>query len=44
LHPFGRHGNTSERYSEFEEISVFQCIRPDDVAIPSKHQSKFKEN
>jgi uncharacterized membrane protein YccC len=35
LHPSGRNGKSSGRSLEFKKILVFQCIRPDDVAIPS---------
>jgi hypothetical protein len=44
LHPFGRHGNISERSSKFEKIPMFQCIRPNDVVISARHQSKYEEN
>jgi hypothetical protein len=41
LHPSGRNGKSSERSLEFEKIQVFQCIRPDDVVIPSGRHSVF---
>jgi hypothetical protein len=44
LLPSGWHGNTSGRSSEFEKIPTFQCIRPNDVAIPFRRQSEFEEN
>lgn len=44
LHPSGRNGKSSGRSSEFEKIPVFQCIRPDDVAIPSGRHSGFDKH
>jgi hypothetical protein len=44
LHPSGRNGKSFGRSSEFEKIPVFQCIRPDDVAIPSGRHSVFDKN
>jgi len=41
LHPSECNGKSSERTLEFEKIPVFQCIRPDDVAIPSGRHSVF---
>jgi hypothetical protein len=41
LHPSGRNGKSSGCSSEFEKILVFQCIRPDDVVIPSGRHSVF---
>jgi hypothetical protein len=39
FHPSGRNGKSSGRSLEFEKIPVFQCIRPDDVVIPSGRHS-----
>jgi hypothetical protein len=44
LHPSGRNGKSSERSSEFEKIPVFQCIHPNDVAIPSGRHSVFDKH
>jgi hypothetical protein len=44
LHPSERIGKSSGRSSEFEKIPVFQCIRPDDVVILSRHHSMFDKN
>jgi hypothetical protein len=44
LHPSGRNGKPSGSSSEFEKIPVFQCIRPDDVVIPSGRHSVFDNN
>jgi hypothetical protein len=44
LHPSGRNGKSSGRSSEFEKIPVFQCIRPDDVVIPSGRHSGFDKH
>jgi hypothetical protein len=44
LHPSGRNGKSSRRSSEFKKILVFQCIRPDDVAILSGHHSVFDKH
>jgi hypothetical protein len=44
LHPFRRNGKSSGRYSEFEKIPVFQCIRPDDVVITSGRHSWFDKH
>jgi hypothetical protein len=41
LHPSGRNGKSAGRSLEFEKISVFQSIRPDDVVIPSGCHSVF---
>jgi hypothetical protein len=41
LHPSGRNGKSLGRSLEFEKIPVFQCIRPDDVVIPSGRHSVF---
>lgn len=43
LHPPESHGNTFECSSDFEKISVLQYIRPNDMVVPSGHQSEFKE-
>jgi hypothetical protein len=44
LHPSGRNGKSSGCSSEFKKIPVFQCIRPDDVAIPSGCHSVFDKH
>jgi hypothetical protein len=44
LHPSGCNGKSSRRSLEFEKIPVFQCIRPDDVVIPSGRHSVFDKN
>jgi hypothetical protein len=44
LHLSGRNGKSSGRSSKFEKIPVFQCIRPDDVVIPSGRHSVFDKN
>jgi hypothetical protein len=44
LHPSGRNGKSSGRYSEFEKNPAFKCIRPDDVAIPSGRHSVFDKH
>jgi hypothetical protein len=44
LHQFGRNGKSSGHSSEFEKIPVFQCIRLDDVVIPSGRHSVFDKN
>jgi hypothetical protein len=44
LHPSGRNGKSSGCSSKFKKIQVFQCIRPDDVAIPSGHHSVFDKH
>jgi hypothetical protein len=41
LHPSGRNGKSSGRYSKFEKNPAFKCIRPDDVVIPSERHSVF---
>jgi hypothetical protein len=44
LHSSGRNGKSSGRSSEFKKIPVVQCIRPDDVVIPSERHSVFDKN
>jgi hypothetical protein len=44
IFPFGHNGKSSRRSSEFKKIPVFQCIRPDDVVIPSGRHSVFDKN
>jgi hypothetical protein len=44
LHPSGRNGKSFGCSSEFEKIPVFQCIRPDDVAILSGRHSVFDKH
>jgi hypothetical protein len=44
LHPSGRNGKSSKRSSEFKKIPVFQCIRPNGVAIPSERHSVFDKH
>jgi hypothetical protein len=44
LYPSGRNGKLPGRSSEFEKMAVFQCIRPDDVVIPSGCHSVFDKN
>jgi len=44
LHPSGCNGKSSRRSSVFEKIPVFQCIRPDNVVIPSGLHSVFDKN
>jgi hypothetical protein len=41
LHPSKRNSKSSRRSSEFEKIPVFQCIRPDVMAISSGRHSMF---
>jgi hypothetical protein len=44
FHPSGCNGKSSGRSSEFKKIPVFQCIRPDDVAILSGRHSVFDKH
>jgi hypothetical protein len=44
LNPSGRNGKSSERSSEFAKIPVFQCIRLEDVVIPSGRHSVFDKH
>jgi hypothetical protein len=44
FHPSRRNGKLSGRSSDFEKTPVFQCIRPDDVAIPSRRHSVFDKH
>jgi hypothetical protein len=44
LQPSGRNGKSFGRYSEFEKILAFKCIRPDDVAKPSGRHSVFDKS
>jgi hypothetical protein len=44
FHPSEHNGKSSGRSSEFEKIPVFQCIRPNDVAILSRRHSVFDKH
>jgi hypothetical protein len=44
LHPSGRNGKSSGRYSEFEKNPALKCICPDDVAISSGRHSVFDKH
>jgi hypothetical protein len=44
LHPSGRNGKSSRRYSKFEKNPAFKCIRPDDMVILSGSHSVFDKH
>jgi hypothetical protein len=44
FHPSGHNGKWFGHSSEFEKITMFQCIRPDDVVIPSGSHSWFDKH
>jgi hypothetical protein len=43
LHLSEHNGKLSGRSSEFEKNPTFKCIRPDDMAIPSRRYSVFNK-